>query len=126
MARNNVQVLGVEKTLKEMFAFEHNLKEEAWEAITETAKDVKREQVSLVRKDELDLKKSIGIKGRKRNMQKTVGPDYKKAQGGNLAHFHEYGTTKMRPKPFVKPSEMKYTGTFRVRLKEITKNKVII
>lgn len=127
-SKDYIKLEGVDKTIMDMIKWKNRqFIPDINEAIKETAKQVKKDQINLVRKDELDLKKSISIKTRRSKgiSNKEVGPKRGTTNPqGNGAHFHEYGTVKLKPQPFVKPSEVNNKPQFERKLKAICDKKV--
>lgn len=105
---SDVVVSGVEDILKKMKILPGRVqKNVVTGAVRASAKPIIEEARRLAPKDTGDLAKSIAVTRRKstdRNIVRfTVAPRIKKPHG-YLAHFYEFGTSKMTARPFMRPA----------------------
>ncbi|MDK2986535.1 MAG: hypothetical protein PWQ96_2179 [Clostridia bacterium] len=97
-----VELENVEETIREIGLFQIEKREKIKKIIMKTARKVVKEARSRVPVDTGETKKSIKAKYFEYGLMATVKP---RLPGGWKAHFHEYGTVKMRARPFMGPSE---------------------
>ena len=121
----DVEVKGMEDILKRLKVLPEKIQSRVLVgAIRAGASSISKEMKLLSPKDTGTLSKSIGIVKRrskdKNLVHFTVAPLNKK--GGWIAHFHEFGTSKMAANPFVRPAfESKGEETIEVAKKYMSK-----
>ncbi|SHK48929.1 HK97-gp10 family putative phage morphogenesis protein [Paramaledivibacter caminithermalis] len=97
-----IELENVERTIREIGLFQIEKRENVKKIIKKTAKRVVKEAKARVPVDTGETKKSIKAKYLEGGLMATVKP---RLPGGWKAHFHEYGTVKMRARPFMGPAE---------------------
>ena len=104
----DIEVMGMEDVLKKLKILPERIQKNVVAgAIRAGASLVAKEMKANAPKDSGGLRKSIGVVKRKTNNKNiilfTVAPRVKKNHGF-LAHFFEYGTSKMAAQPFMRPA----------------------
>lgn len=113
MARD-VKVLGVEETLKELRKYQADKINDFKKEVKECAKDVKKVAKSKAPVLTGDTKASISFKTFDGGLSMKV---YPKKPKGYKAHWHEYGTMKMKATPFMTPAEIQAEPKFKAKMK---------
>ena len=122
----DVQVTGVNDLLKKMRKLPERVQKNVLTgAIRAAATSLKKEAQAKVPRNTGDLRKSIKVVKRKSKDRNiiifSVAPLLKETHGF-LAHFHEFGTSKMAASPFMRPAfENKGEDTIEVGKKYIAK-----
>lgn len=106
-----LKIDGIDEFMRELNKLEQRMKHDhLMKAATKAARIFRKEAVKSAPKDSGDLKKSIQLKKLKRRGDNEasviVGPTTgKKAKySGRHAHLLEFGTVKMRARPFMRPA----------------------
>jgi HK97 gp10 family phage protein len=103
----DVQIKGIDELLKSLHVLPEQIQKNVLVgAIRAGATSISKEMKLLVPKDTGELQKSIGVVKRKSDNKNvvyfSVTPQVKK--GGWIAHFLEFGTSKMSAQPFIRPA----------------------
>lgn len=123
MGKVDVQLLGIEDTIKELRKFQGHKIAEAKKIIKETANKVKKEAKSNAPVLTGQTKASIGYKTYDGGLSIKIKP---KKIANYKAHWLEYGTVKMPAKPFMSPAEKNAQREFDSKINQLVKEDTVI
>lgn len=121
-----IRVDGIDNTIKDILKYTNKFEDGAKKIIDDTAKEVRKIARQKAPYLTGKTRQSISVKTIKGGLGKTVSPKRERGGHGYIAHFHEYGTTKMAAHPFMTPAEEQAKGNFYKKIEELVGEENIV
>jgi HK97 gp10 family phage protein len=108
----------INETLIKLSKWDLALRKDLDKEARKAANDVKKDAKSRIHNVTGNLQTSIGVR-KISDLSFTVFPRTAKGKKGYHRHLLEYGTIKMRPRPFMRPAEDKVATGYEARMRKV-------